>query len=216
MHLLVQCTYFAMTSLYIWCCHLQIADIWSSHALACHWWKLERALVLEHCSEALQIWHLLLRSIYHLLPFGICSTGSLWSSPGMGLLCHSIGAIWDGCVVPHQKHCWSPWWLGRTASPLPLPAKTHQLLSAVVFCISTLPWSYVGIQLTSNGPPGVAWLIWLWCARTLCSRWMSVILVYSWLHCFGLPSWRWVLRERFWFYHGCGEYGGEVGSNIFC
>ena len=98
------------------------------------------------------------------------------------------------CVRPHWKLCWNSWWLGHTASHLPLPAITYQQMSVVVFCRSALLWSHVGSKLTSYGLPGVGLFIYLWCAQTFYSRGTAVILVYSFLHC--LPSWRWVLQEQ--------------------
>ena len=71
------------------------------------------------------------------------SCWSLWSNSGMGLLCHSTRAFHgDTCVGQHQTLCWSSWWLGCTAFPVPLPAIiTHQLVSAVVFRRSALSWN---------------------------------------------------------------------------
>ena len=91
-----------------------------------------------------------------------------------GPLCHSTGAFQGVAFVgSHQKLCWSP------AFPLPLPAITYQLVSAVLFCRSTLPWSHIGSPLAGHSLPGVAWLIWLWCSSTLCSKWTSHLQLYK-------------------------------------
>ena len=136
-------------------------------------WHVIDEIQEEDWSQYTALWHSRCDSCF-LRPFTIYYT-TLWdlffrksSNPGMSLLCYCTGAFWgDACVGLHQKLCWSPWWLGCTAFPLPIPAVTHQLVSAVVFYMSDLPWSRVGSRLTSHGLPGVAWLIWLWCVRTL-------------------------------------------------
>ena len=49
----------------------------------------------------------------------ISSSGSLWSTPGMGLLYIVLELFMEMLVWDHIKSfAWSPWWLGHTASPL--------------------------------------------------------------------------------------------------
>ena len=150
------------TSLYMYDAGICEYPTFGVHML---WHVVDNSLE-EDWSQYTALWQwLLLQSIHHLLPFGICSSWSPWSTPGMGLLCHSTGAWLRRCLCGTISK--ALWWRGHTASFLPLPAVTHQLVSAFMFHRSALPWRRVWSQFTSHGLPAAAQLIWLWGAHTL-------------------------------------------------